>query len=201
MENVGCGEGSVVANCWLQAFVTAALTRSLSAALDAFRCCSVIERATQQLEQKLFRLQLVAEANRLQQSINWRLISTVHVLWAHRMSQCPFGPLHLIRVFFYQGLSKGRELWCPIIVATVTDTLSACWSLSLLKAAALWTWTAVVTGSQSNRMRGSKWYLEPQHRVKSRFNPKLFQLIPQQDCKDEGALVRGISISLWKSGE
>lgn len=106
--------------------------------VDCFLALLIIERTTQLLLQKLSRLKWVVEGNRMQQSINWRLISTVHILCACLMSLCSSVTLHLIRVSFYQGLSRGKCSGVQSSPATATDTMLSTFSvLFFLKAVAL----------------------------------------------------------------
>lgn len=106
--------------------------------VDCFLALLIIERTTQLLLQKLSRLKWVAEGNRMQQSINWRLISTVHILCACLMSLCSSVTLHLIRVSLLSRFVKGKVFWCPIIPATAIDTMLSTFSvLFFLKAVAL----------------------------------------------------------------
>lgn len=68
----------------------------------------LIERTTQLLLQERL-TEWAVEGNRMQQSINWRLIWTVHILRARLMSQCSSVTLHLITLSFCQGLSRGES--------------------------------------------------------------------------------------------
>ena len=84
-----------------------------------------------------------------------RRISTVHVCWARPMSPCSSVTSQLIRVSFYQGLSRGKSAG---VQSSLPPSLTHCCHLFFffLKAAALWTLTAAVTRSHSNWMKASK---------------------------------------------
>ena len=58
---------------------------------------------------EIVRARVSRRSKQLQQPNNCSLISTVHILWACPMPQCFSVTSHLIRVFFYQGLSRGES--------------------------------------------------------------------------------------------